>query len=224
MLLTRGRPADRERAVELLDEAVAAAQRLEMTRLADQAAELRHQAAGGAATALPRRRPRLGERAARLASDAKAAVSTRGRATMGKLLGDMDDAELERRFGSPLAQRALLSATARSFQPRLAFGFQGEIAFELLHADGPERERASDWWTIRVQGNKAVARHRTAHDAAVTVQLSVPQLVRVLSGADDPVVAMLEQRLTAVGDLVLGARLTEMFGAVNPSDVLAPTG
>jgi putative sterol carrier protein len=52
--------------------------------------------------------------------------------------------------------------------------------------------------------------------------MSVPAFVRLFSGEDDPVAAILEGRLTAEGDLLLGARLTEMFGAVSPSDVLTP--
>jgi putative sterol carrier protein len=55
------------------------------------------------------------------------------------------------------------------------------------------------------------------------VHVSVPEFVRLFSGEDVPVAAILDGRLTAEGDLLLGARLTEMFGAVSPSDVL-PAG
>jgi class 3 adenylate cyclase/tetratricopeptide (TPR) repeat protein len=224
MLLDRAAPGDRERALALLDEACAAAERLEMTAVVDKATALRQEDAGDDEPFSERRRARLSERAARFTSEARAAVSTRGRDTLGKLLGDVSDDALDRRFGSPLAERALLTAMARSYQPRLAFGFQGEIQYEFTHPPGADGERPSDWWTIRIDGTRAVARHRTAHNPAVTVHLSVPTFVRIFSGEDDPVAAMLEGRVTAEGDLVLGARLTEMFGAVSPSDVLAPTG
>jgi putative sterol carrier protein len=79
-------------------------------------------------------------------------------------------------------------------------------------------------WTIHVEGGKATARKRTAEAPAVTVHMSVAVFVRLFSGEDNPVGAMLENRLMAEGDLVLGARLTEMFGAVSPSDVLSATG
>jgi class 3 adenylate cyclase/tetratricopeptide (TPR) repeat protein len=223
-LLERAQPGDRERAVALIDEAVVMGERFEMTSLVEKASVLRAEATGASPERLVARgRLRLGERAARMRSEARAAVSTRGRATLARLFGDDSDEELERRFGSALAQRALLTGMARSFQPRLALGFQGEIQYELIHVGGADAARASDWWTIRVDGSKAVARHRTAHDPAVTVHVSVPEFVRLFSGEDDPVAAILDGRLTAEGDLLLGARLTEMFGAVSPSDVL-PAG
>jgi hypothetical protein len=223
MLLRRDQPGDRERALTLLDEARIVAERLEVTNVLDRAAELRAVATGEAAATV-RRGARFGERAAIIASEAKAAVSTRGRATIAKLFGDSSDEELERRFGSPFAQRALLTAMARSFQPRLSFGFEGEIAYELTHPTRPGGAGESDWWTIRIEGGKAVARKRPAEAPAVTVHMTIPVFVRLFSGEDDPVAAMLEDRLLAEGDLVLGARLTEMFGAVSPSEVLSATG
>jgi tetratricopeptide (TPR) repeat protein len=225
MLLRREQPGDRERALALLEEARLAAEHLEFKSLLDREAELRS-AATGEAAALPatRRGSRFGQRAALVASEAKAAVSTRGRATIARFFGDASDDELEHRFGSPLAQRALLTAMAHSFQPRLAFGFEGEIAYELIHANRPGGAGESDWWTIRIEGGKAVARKRPAEAPAVTVHMSVPVFVRLFSGDDDPVAAMLDGRLAADGDLVLGARLTEMFGAVSPSEVLLETG
>jgi class 3 adenylate cyclase/tetratricopeptide (TPR) repeat protein len=224
MLLHRDRPGDRERALALLDEARLAAEHLEVTSVVDRAAQLRADALGESAVPAARRGVRLGGRAALIASEAKAAVSTRGRATIAKLFGDASDEELERRFGSPLAQRAMLTAVARSFQPRLSFGFEGEIAYELTHSTRPGGSGESDWWTIRIEGGKAVARKRQAEAPAVTVHISVPVFVRLTCGEDNPVAAMLEERLMAEGDLMLGARLTEMFGAVSPSDVLSATG
>jgi hypothetical protein len=145
---------------------------------------------------------------------------------MARAIADSSDADLERRFGSVLVQRALFGAMARSFQPRLSFGFEGEIAFELEHpsapsaAGAPEDERPSDWWTVTVQGGKASARHGASSDPAVTMHTTVPAFVRVVCGLETPVASALAYRQRVEGDLLLGARLTEMFGAVNPADVL----
>jgi hypothetical protein len=138
----------------------------------------------------------------------------------------MSDAELERRFGSPLAQRALLTAMAKAFQPRLAFGFEGEIAIELEHPSTPDLAtagggpRGSDWWTLQVRRGKASATRGAAANPALTVHAPVPVFVRLASGLDTPAAAALWYRSRTEGDLLLGARLTEMFGAVNPADVL----
>jgi class 3 adenylate cyclase/tetratricopeptide (TPR) repeat protein len=224
MLLTRDQPGDRERAGELLAEALETAERLEYAGLVPRAQALRHELTGEPAPVPTRQRARLGERASLIASEAKAAVSTRGRTTIARLLGDASDAALERRFSSPIVQRVLFAALARSFQPRLAFSFEGEIAYELTHPARANGAGESDWWTISVKGGNAVARQRRAEAPALTLHLSVPVFVRLISGEDEPVAAILERRVSAEGDLVLGARLTEMFGAVSPSDVLSATG
>jgi tetratricopeptide (TPR) repeat protein len=223
MLLRRDGLGDRERALALLDEAQVSAEELGAIAIANAVEQLRAEATG-VDTAQATRRVRLGERAAVIASEAKAAVSTRGRATVARLFGDASDEELERRFGTPFAQRALLTALTHSFQPRLSFGFEGEIAYELVHPARAGEAVESDWWTIRIEGGRAVARKRTPEAPAVIVHMSIPVFVRLFAGEDDPVAAMLGNRLIAEGDLVLGARLTEMFGAVSPSDVLSEAG
>lgn len=222
MLIARDRTGDRDRALALAHEARDAAERLEIPRVLEQATALGLRAAGEAVE------PQTGSegswlagRASLIASEAKAALSTRGRDTVAKLLGETSDEDLERRFGSTFAQRALFTAMTRAFQPRLALGFEGEIAYELIHAHDSDVDRASDWWTVRIERGRAVARHRTAHDPAVTVHAGIPEFVRIFSGEHDPVGAMLEGRIVVDGDLVLGARLAEMFGSVSPSEVLA---
>jgi hypothetical protein len=221
VLLDSPAAGERKRADELLRDARESATRFGMAALEAKVSALRRRP-----TPIASKPQRLRERAAIAASDAKAAVTVRGRSLVGRAIGDMSDAELERRFGSPLAQRALLTAMAKAFQPRLAFGFEGEIAIELEHPTPPGQAtpgggpRESDWWTLRVRRGKASATHGAATNPAVTIHAPVPVFVRLASGLDTPAAAALWYRSRAEGDLVLGARMTEMFGAVNPADVL----
>jgi predicted lipid carrier protein YhbT len=143
---------------------------------------------------------------------------------MARLVGDGNDGELEKRFGSPLALRSLMTAMARGFQPSMAFGFEGEIQFEILPSMPGRRESdpSSDyWWTISVEGAKAVARHRPTDQAAVTIRTSVADFVRLTAGAVNPVTLWIDKRVQVDGDITLGNRLVEMFGGEAPLDIPA---
>ena len=52
------------------------------------------------------------------------------------------DEQLERRFGSDFAQRAIFTGMARQFEPKFAYGFEGDIvAYELSPITATERRR-----------------------------------------------------------------------------------
>jgi hypothetical protein len=137
---------------------------------------------------------------------------------VGWLSRDHDDAELTRRFGSPLAQRALFTAMAKSFQPTAAFGFQGEILFEVrLPSDGPD-PLPPDWWTIEVRGRKATVRQEQASDTAVVVQTELSDLIHLLSGELHPMKAVIEGRVHIDGDVLAAGRIPEMFGGFDAPD------
>jgi DNA-binding SARP family transcriptional activator/tetratricopeptide (TPR) repeat protein len=220
MLVARDESGDPDRALELIDGAQAGARRLGDERLMARAVALRREAQSATRGATPARRT-LSEVVSRIGGDTRAAVSTRGRAVLGRLTGDVSDAALEQRFGSRIAQRGLMTAMTRSFQPRLALGFEGELALELVHQPAANGGAESDSWTIEVAGKRATARHRPAHRPAVTLHLSVAEFVRVFSGVTNPVAAWVEGRLRVEGDVLLAARIVEMFGGVNPAEVLA---
>jgi hypothetical protein len=139
---------------------------------------------------------------------------------MARWLDGATDAELERRFGSAVAQRAVLSAMARSFQPRMALGFQGNVVLELTGPREGGVGRASDWWTLQIGARRVSVRHRLSSDAAVTIHCSVPDFIRVFSGEMNTVSAWVDGRLELEGDPILGTRLIEMFGGVRPFEGL----
>lgn len=146
----------------------------------------------------------------------RAAVSTRGRAVLARTLSDTSDEDLERRFGNRVAQRTLFTTMAQSFQPSMAYGFTGQIEIELT---SPGKE--TSWWTIDVQATKAVVRHGRSEDAVLSLSSSVPWFVRVFSGLANPVGAWLDGNMRAEGDIVAAPRVIDMFGGVDPNDVMA---
>ena len=135
---------------------------------------------------------------------------------MARMVVDLSDEQLMARFGSPMAQRALVEAMARTFQPSLAFGFEGRVVFELTGMAARSDASPSLSWTIEIRPNRAVVLRGAAPDAAASVRISVPSFVRLLAGELTPVGALVQRKVTASGDVVLASRMAEMFGGVNP--------
>ena len=95
--------------------------------------------------------------ARRLRDELRHGVRRQGRRALSRFVDGASDPELERRFGSQPAQRALLVGMARSFDPSMAFGFEGDIEYELSRrrdGDGA-KGRQADRWTIRIAGDRA---------------------------------------------------------------------
>jgi|GEM_PF-133223 len=149
----------------------------------------------------------------------RARVSAVGRRAVGRITQGRDDDELSRRFGSSLAQRTLFAAMARAFQPAMAFGFEGEIGFELRPAGEDGDMPPSNWWTLQVKGKKATAARGRSLNAALTVHADLPDFVRMAAG-EPPVNALLEGRMSITGNHALLMRLGDMFGAIEPFEVL----
>jgi predicted lipid carrier protein YhbT len=102
----------------------------------------------------------------------------------------------------------------------MAFGFEGEIQFEFTHTGDDQQDRPPDWWTLRVIGDKAVARRRIAVEPTVSLHISIADFVRIVSGVVNPVTVWFENDVQIEGDVILGARLVELFGGVSPFEVL----
>src|SRR5581483_10816737 len=154
MLLRRGEGQDRERALGILDEVIAASGDLGMAWHRTHAEELRVRAGAGTAAGSAAPAVTVVTRRQR----AKARIVSMGRAAAAGWTGGRSDGDLVRRFSVPLAQRALFGAVARGFQPTMAFGFKGDITFDLRPPDDDGDPAAGDWWTIEVHGRKATAR------------------------------------------------------------------
>jgi alkanesulfonate monooxygenase SsuD/methylene tetrahydromethanopterin reductase-like flavin-dependent oxidoreductase (luciferase family) len=141
------------------------------------------------------------------------AARERGVSVLARMIDGASDAEVERRFGSAFAQRAIFTGMARSFEPDAAAGFQGHLVYELARpATGAPPTR----WTIEVSDGHASAVPGGRDDPALTIRFQLADFVRVAAGKLDPAAPLLEDRASFEGDFALAARLPEMFGAPSP--------
>jgi alkanesulfonate monooxygenase SsuD/methylene tetrahydromethanopterin reductase-like flavin-dependent oxidoreductase (luciferase family) len=169
----------------------------------DEAAELER-------AARARRRGGLRERMGELRGEARHTLRRRGQEALAALVRGASDEQLERRFGNRLAERAIFAGMARQFEPKFAFGFEGDIAYELAHhGDGRPPER----WTVRVRDGSASALRGADGDPAITFRLSVPDFARLVAEVVDPQELLFAGRFEIEGDLSLATRIPEMFGA-----------
>jgi tetratricopeptide (TPR) repeat protein len=152
--------------------------------------------------------------AAGVVSRARSAVSLGGRSALARLTRSAADDALVRNVRSATAQRALFTALARSYQPSFAYGFTGNIVIEL-DTTLPGSDPTVDVWTLEVGPRRARARRGPATPAATTVQLTVADFVRLVAGSLDPIQAFKAGRLTVDGDVLLAARMDELFGGVS---------
>jgi hypothetical protein len=173
----------------------------------DEAAELRR--------ARQRRRQPVSPRQLAGAAVEQGRRAARAQATrlLARLVDGADDAAVERRFGTGVAQRAMFAGMARAFEPDAAAGFQGRIVYEL---NRPATGGDPQHWTIEILDGHANARSGGASDPALTVRFTLADFVRVAAGTLDPAVPLLENRASFEGDFGLAVKLPEMFGAPSP--------
>jgi hypothetical protein len=150
-------------------------------------------------------RRRLGE----LATEARRSLQHGGQEALARLVRGASDEQLERRFGSDLAQRAIFTGMARQFEPKFAFGFEGDIAYELSHHGNG---KAPSRWTVRVRDGAAAALPGPTDAARITFRLSIPDFVRLIAEEVEPQELLFSGRFDVEGDLSLATRVPEMFG------------
>ncbi|HEU5159522.1 MAG TPA: LLM class flavin-dependent oxidoreductase [Streptosporangiaceae bacterium] len=142
--------------------------------------------------------------------DARAAALRRGLRRLALMVEGRSDAEIERHFGLPM-QRVLFGGMARSYDPDARPGFAGELEFRLSRADGPATA-----WTIEVRDGRARVRIGPARAAALTIETSAADFLRVLAGLASPAKLLVDGRMKIRGDFELAPRLSEMFGGPSP--------
>jgi alkanesulfonate monooxygenase SsuD/methylene tetrahydromethanopterin reductase-like flavin-dependent oxidoreductase (luciferase family) len=149
-------------------------------------------------------------RASRTPTDLRHRARVLGQQVLSRLVRGASDEQLERRFGSELAQRAIFTGMARQFDPKFAHGFEGDIGYELAHHGNG---KAPSRWTVRVAADKATVVAGAGADPAITFKLSVPDFARLIAEEADPAELMFAGRFDIQGDLALATRVPEMFGA-----------
>lgn len=136
---------------------------------------------------------------------------------MERLTDEWSDEKMVARFGSRAAQRAIFMAMAAAFQPAMAAGFSGDLAFDLL--SGIDDDGTTDTWTVAVRDGKARARPGRPEAPAMTLRIGLADFVRLASGEVGPVRLLVDGKAQVDGDILLGGRLGEMFGAVKPFEI-----
>lgn len=202
-LLAKGGPGDAERADELLDRVDREARQMQMHALVARIDQLRQDPAEAAANARtrPGKAP-IGERF-------RAGMARRGRRSLQGLLRDAGPEQLEETFGRPSMQKMFFATLARSFQPSRAHGFEGVILQSFHYQFDPDRE--PDHWTLEIRDGKAKAWRGEAADPDVHIRMAVADYAKVVLGQMSPVLAMIEGKAEAEGDLTVAARLVDMF-------------
>jgi alkanesulfonate monooxygenase SsuD/methylene tetrahydromethanopterin reductase-like flavin-dependent oxidoreductase (luciferase family) len=157
----------------------------------------------------------LAELLARARAEARHEVRRRGRDALASLVRGQSDRVIEKRFGSALVQRLIFGVMARAFDPRLAFGFQGDIVYELARAatNGASGGQPSvNAWTLHVEKDRATARPGASASPALRIRMSVSDFARLMTGDVPRNEPVLLGRIQIEGDLGLAARASEMFG------------
>ena len=208
MLAERGGPGDRERSLAMAEEMIAIATEIGM---ADHLATGRTLRAHLLSEQPPERRPVPGPSRR---DRARARITGFGRAAVASWTTGRSDDYLARRVGAAGPQRLLFAAMARAFQPAMSFGFEGDITLDLRPPDDDGDPAAGDWWTIEVRGRKATARPGRSSAPAVVIHAPLADFLRVAAGEVHPATALIDNSVDVEGDVLLAARLPDMFSAV----------
>jgi alkanesulfonate monooxygenase SsuD/methylene tetrahydromethanopterin reductase-like flavin-dependent oxidoreductase (luciferase family) len=159
-----------------------------------------------------------------LAQEARRSLQRGGQSALARFVRGASDDQLERRFGSDFAQRAIFTGMARQFEPKFAYGFEGDIAYELSHHTTANRAqpaepaasasgKAPSRWTVRVRDDAASVIAGVDGSPAITFKLSVPDFARLIAEVVEPQELLFSGRFDVEGDLTLATRVPEMFGA-----------
>jgi len=125
-----------------------------------------------------------------------------------------------------IALREIFRRMPEYLRPARAAGFDAVVAWQITGAGpggggtagggrtgGPTD--VDEFW-IRVSDGRCILLDDQPENADISIRTDPATLLRVVTGNEDPVLAVLKQRLSVRGDLALAARLTKIF-AVGPA-------
>jgi alkanesulfonate monooxygenase SsuD/methylene tetrahydromethanopterin reductase-like flavin-dependent oxidoreductase (luciferase family)/putative sterol carrier protein len=135
---------------------------------------------------------------------AKRPAARAGRAVLTWLVRGRSDQQLERMM--PFLAPMIFKGMQRAFRPDRAFGFRGEIEYNLSSNGKSKR------WAVQIADGKALAKPGAAAQPRIVLKMSDPTFARISAGLLEPVTAVLEGKLEAEGELGLMNRIGEMFG------------
>jgi putative sterol carrier protein len=112
-----------------------------------------------------------------------------------------------------IALREIFRRMPEYLRPARAEGFDAIVAWQITGAGGSGG--GIDEYRIRVSDGACRVLSDHSEPPAISVRTDPATLLKIVTGNEDPVLAVLKQRLSVRGDLALAARLTKLF-AVGP--------
>jgi hypothetical protein len=138
---------------------------------------------------------------------------------LARLVDRTSERELRHRLIGGLREIALREIFRRMpeyLRPARAAGFDAVVTWQITGAGPGGGSGDVDEFWIRVADGQCTVLDEQPDTADISVRTDPATLLRVVTGNEDPVTAVLKQRLSVRGDLALAARLTKIF-AVGPA-------
>ena len=138
---------------------------------------------------------------------------------LARLVDQTSERELRHRLIGGVREIALREIFRRMpeyLRPARAAGFDAIVAWQITGAGGDGRPDDVDKLWIRIRDGRCTVLADQPEAADISIRTDPATLLRVVTGNEDPVLAVLKQRLSVRGDLALAARLTKIF-AVGPA-------
>ncbi|GAA3119619.1 putative sterol carrier protein [Kribbella aluminosa] len=108
-----------------------------------------------------------------------------------------------------IALREIFRRMPEYLRPARAAGFDAVIGWQITGARGPGRTVDEYWLRIHDGHCTVISPQPTPPD--ISIRTDPTTLLRVVTGNEDPILALLKQRLTVRGDLAQAARLPKLF-------------
>lgn len=131
-------------------------------------------------------------------------------AELARLVDRTSERELRHRLIGGVREVALREIFRRMpeyLRPARAAGLDAVVAWQITGAGGG----GVDEYRIRVSDGSCRMLTDYSEPPAISVRTDPATLLKIVTGNEDPVLAVLKQRLSVRGDLALAARLTKLF-------------
>jgi hypothetical protein len=115
-----------------------------------------------------------------------------------------------------IALREIFRRMPEYLRPARAAGFDAVISWQITGAGGAGRPESTDEYWTHVHDGRCTVFSTPPAPADISIRTDPVTLLRVVTGNEDPILAVLKQRLSVRGDLAQAARLTKIF-AVGPA-------
>ena len=137
-------------------------------------------------------------------------ITTLDASELARLVDRTSERELRHRLIGGVREVALREIFRRMpeyLRPARATGFEAVVAWQITGAGGG----GVDEYLIRVHDGRCDVLPGHTAQPEISVRTDPATLLKIVTGNEDPVTAVLKQRLSVRGDLALAARLSKLF-------------